>query len=238
MARWRTTCFAVLFLHAIAAPALAEPAAPRSDAEVEARLAWIERALDREQASGRLWYDSWVGLFGAATLAQAGIALNVNDPAARVSGIVGSVKSGIACGFMLLNPATARTAADTIRAMRADTPAERAAKLLRAETLLRTIATEQRFGRSWFPRVGGAALNTAAAWITWATTRGTAVGWIGLLSGVAVAQLNIHTQPTSAIAAWESYSRAGSALPRLDPAPPPRVSVVPMGAGLALHTTF
>jgi len=106
----------------------------------------------------------------------------------------------------------ASQARQALRAMPVETPAGRLARLRRAEGLLRTIAKEERDGRSWFPLVGGALLNVGGAWLTWAAYRGSgALGWFGLVSGFAVGQVQVFTQPTGAIRAHAAYLRAGYA---------------------------
>jgi hypothetical protein len=229
--RW-TTCAAALLAHLGPGVAWAEPGT--SDAETTARLAFIERALARDEVHTRLWSDGWTGFFGAAALAQAGLAGGSASASARITALAGAAKASIGFGFMIVSPATGRTAASVLRALPSGTPEQRRDKLRRAEALLRTVATEERFRRSWFPSIGGAFVNIAGAWVVLATTRDATAGWLGLATGVLVSQAHRFTQPTAAIDAWAAYCR-GDIRPR-----PARasVSVVPVPGGLSLRASF
>jgi hypothetical protein len=235
--RWRATAIAIPLLLGAAADARAEP----TDADVSARIAWIERVLEREQAHARLWRDGWITAFTGVTLAQLGILGMVDDGPARLLAGIGAAKSTIAFSFLLVSPMAARSGAATLRAAPDRTPAERRAKLRLAESLLGTIAKEERFNRSWFPLAGGALVNTAGAWIFWAKYRRPVDGWVGVGVGVGVSQLQYHTQPTLAIRAWDAYVRAGPEGPgprAVAPAPAPGVAIVPAPGGLAIEGSF
>lgn len=236
MTRWSATCGALLLLHVTCGVARAEPPppAPAKDAEIDARLAFLERAIERERDSTRLWYDGWTGFFGAAALAQAGLAANVTTYAARVAGIAGAAKAGLGFGFMLVSPAGGRTAADLLRAMPAATPSQRLAKLRRAEAMLSTIATEERFRRSWFPTLGGGVVNLGGAVAVFALTHDAGAGWLGLASGLLVSGLHRFTAPTAAIGAWDAYRRGDLRAPP----PRPRVSIEPSATGILMRGWF
>src|SRR5262245_56014605 len=112
-------CAAILL--ALSSARAAEP----SDAEVSARLAYLERVIERDQRWRRWWHDGWLGVFGAATLVQGGLAIGVRSEEVRVPSIVGAVKAAIAFTALLASPATGRTAATTLSRIDATTPAER-----------------------------------------------------------------------------------------------------------------
>lgn len=216
------------------APARAEP--PLTDAEVTARLSFIEDVLARERDATRFWHHSWLAFFAGATLAQGGLVAIAPDRGARVVGLVGGAKSAIAFTFLMASPTTAETAADELGGVPADTPSARLVKLRHAEARLRTIADEERFRRGWFPAIGGALVNLAGAFITWSLTRGPVPGWVGLGSGIIVSHVQRVTQPTAAMRAWEAYAR-GRADARL-PSSGPSFSLAPLPGGVALQATF
>ena len=233
MAHRLASCSAALLVATLASPARAEPAAVEpDDASVSARLAWIERVLDREEASMRLWRGSWLAIYGGVTLLNASLLATANSAPDRVNDAVSGGKAAVAFVFTLASPATALSANGILRAMPMETPAGRLARLRRAEALLRTIAKEERDGRSWFPLVGGALLNVGGAWLTWAAYKGSGgLGWFGLLSGFAVGQVQVFTQPTGAIRAHAAYLRAGYAA-RADPGIDLSLVAAPNGLGL------
>ncbi len=229
---------ALLALTTAAPFARAEPPGA-DDADVAARLAYIERALDAEEASTRLWRTSWLAAYGSVVLAETGLLAIATTPATRVSAGVSIGQASIAFTFRRLSPATGADAATTLRAMRGETPVERRERLHAAEALLRRVATEERFSHAWFPLLGGALIVTGGAWINFAAVRGNAGGgWFAATSGLAVAELEFHTQPTGALRAWDAYRLHGAAA-RVTPAPAlPSVAVVPGPGGLALRGSF
>lgn len=227
-----------------AAAALASLAIPRiaragdpADAEVTARLIFLERALEREEPAVRTWSHGWTAGYGGLVIAQAAMAMNAPDASARAASILGSAKSAVGLAARIVLPLTATSAATRLRAIPSDTPAARRAKLGAAERLLAQSAADERFGRSWVPLIIGAALNLSGAFILFRPYRATASGWFGLLSGTAVSQLQFWTQPTGAITAWSAYTRGAwrSPEPRR---PSVSWSLLPAANGFLAGCTF
>lgn len=188
-----------------AAPALA---APQDEAAIDARLAFLEAILAREESKMHTWRESWVSAFSAVTLLQLGLGSATADPAVRGTAFVGGTKSLLAAASILVIPSTAIKASSTLQRLGARTPQERRARLHAAEQLLEASAREARFRRSWLPLVAGAFLNLGGATVMWVGYHRPGAGWFGLGSGVVVGQLFYQTQPHGAIAAWDAYTRA------------------------------
>ena len=223
----------------VATSARAEPPSARpDDADVSARLAFIERALDAEEASTRLWRSSWLGIYGGVILVETGLAAIASAPAPRLSAAVSVGEAAIGFTFRRVSPASGADAAGSLRLVRAETPAERRDKLHRAEGLLRRVATEERFAHGWFPLVGGALVAAGGAGIVFAAYRGSAgAGWFSAASSLVVAEVEFHTQPTAAIRAWDAYQRDGAAA-RVARGWTPNVSLVPVAGGVGLRGAF
>ncbi len=241
------TCLAGLALALVTGVARAEqpeePAQPgqpgAGDPDVALRLAWIERVLDREAKATRVWQWGWVGFYGAATAVEGALLATAKTPPDRVNDGVSTAKAAIALAFTLVSPTAAAPSARDLRSRPAATPAERLAKLRHAESLLRHLAHEERDRRGWFPLIGGAVLNAAGGFITWAAYRGSGGnGWFGVASGLAVAQLQFHTTPTGAIRAWDAYERAGAGAALGPPPAVVRWSITPTAGGMAATATF
>src|SRR6185437_6490447 len=163
----------------VARSAHAQPVA--DDADVTARLAWIEGVLQRDEPNVRLWRGAWLGIYSAVVLTEGALIANAQTPATRINSGISAGLASVGFTFVLVSPSTGSTAGSLLQTLPAGTPAERRAKLARAEALLRASAKEERDGRGWFPRVGGAVINLAGAWLSWATTRGTSgMGWLNL----------------------------------------------------------
>lgn len=223
-------------LHAGAASA-EEPAA-RADAEVMTRLVFVESALEREEPRMRSWFDSWIGAFAGLALGQAGVALAVTDRKVQISSTVGAIKAAIGVVGFVARPATARTAASTLRAVTATTPEGYRQKLHLAESLLQKSAQQERGRRSWLALTGSAVINLAGAAVLWIGYRDYRSGWIGLGAGVAVAQVQLWTQPRGAAVAWDAYAngRFHGPLPR--PRQGPSFSLLPAANGVSLAGSF
>lgn len=239
MASPRVCCCVFVVVSTVAASARAEGTTTPDDADVAARLAWIERVLDREASGTELWRGGWLGFYGAAVLVEGALLAVSTTRVDRVNDGVTVGKAALGFGFTLVLPATAAPSARALRGKPAGTPAERIAKLRLAESMLRAIAAEERERRGWFGQIGGALVNAGGAWITWLAARGSGgVGWFGAASGVAVAQLQFFTQPTGAIRAWEAYQRAGAGGRLGEPPPVWRWSIAPTAGGMAVRGVF
>jgi hypothetical protein len=238
---------------ALAGPAAAEePAAPppappardaadAADADVTLRLAWIERVMEREGVATRAWQWGWVSFYGTAAAVQGALLATAKTPQDRVNDAVSVGKEVVAAAFTLITPAAAGPSARTLRHLPAGSAALRLAKLRQAEALLRALAVEERERRGWFPLVGGALLNAGGGFVTWAAYRGSGSafnGWFGVVSGLAVAQAQFHTQPTAGIRAWEAYQRAGDGSHLGEPPAVLRWSITPTAGGAAVTGTF
>jgi hypothetical protein len=217
------------------APASARAAAP-ADGEVTARLAFVVRALEREQPGAQAWSSGWAATYGGLFVAQAALAANAVSNAGRAAAIAGSLKSGVGLAARLVLPFTARDAATRLRLVAADTPAARRAKLALAERLLAESAGNERFGRSWVPLAVGLALNLSSTFMLWGGFHSPGSGWFGLGAGTAVSQLQFWTQPTGALTAWDAYTRGAWRAPAAPPAA--EWSVRPLANGMALGWAF
>jgi hypothetical protein len=224
------------------APALA---APPDDAAVEARLAYVELALNRDEASIHAWRDTWISAFSALALVQVGVGAASTDTGVQGAALVGGVKSALAATSILISPASALKVTDTLSPFGGRTPRDRRERLHAAEKLLEASAAEARFRRSWIPLVAGVFLNLGGASVMWLGYKRPGSGWFGLGSGLVVGQVFYQTQPTGSIAAWAAYSTAvgqGKAPPSvasLVPKEPSiRWSVAPGAGGLVVQGLF
>jgi len=242
MANPRVTVGMLTVLAACAGSARAQSVAEMSDADLDARLTWLDRVLDREGLATRVWRGTWIGFYSGATALETLLAVLANTPdkrGARIDDGINVAKAALGLGFTLLGPADAGPRADVARAMPTSTRAQRLAKLHYAEASLQAIAAEERSRRGWFGLIGGALVNAAGGWVDWAAIKGNgALGWINVTTGIAVAQIQFHTQPTGAIRAWDAYKRAGAGASLGDPPAVLRWSIRPSASGVAVQATF
>jgi len=205
------------------------------DAEVAARLAFIEARLDAGTAAATRWSYGWLATYGVFTLGQYGLALAVKDPGLRADMAVGAVSSSLGVAPLLLLPFTPRFAAAELRALPEGTPDERRRKLARAERLLRKSAESEAAGRSWLAHVVGGGVAVAWGAVLAIAYHRVRSGVINGIAGVGICELQIFTQPTAAIADWDAYSRGAlrAARPR-----GPSFGVAPAPGGMGIAVTF
>jgi len=168
--------------------------------------------------------------FGALTLGQGAFALLTDDPGLAAESGVGAVKSGLGFGALLIFPFHATSGASHLDELPDQTPAERRAKLRAAEEILRVSAQDEEFGIGWPSRLASCAVNLAGAYYLWIEHERFAGGWLSLVTGMGVSEIQFRTQPTGAL---DEVSRR----PSVGQAQPLTISALP-GPGLALRGSF
>ena len=214
------------------APGLADPQ-PADAASLDARVAELEHALADVRPSTRTYYASWLAAMSVMAVGQAAIGLSVDDRAVRESMFLGAGLTVAGIGLLLITPSPGRYGADELRGMPASSLADKRAKLMRGEQLLRGEAATDRFRRAWYQHVLIAALGGGVGvWLgvrypdqVWTAAVPSAIGTI------AIAELQIWTSPKASIDHWNRY-RAGG--PSLAIAP----AVAPQMLGVSLQARF
>lgn len=193
-------------LLALAGPATAQAGASLSDAEVSARLAWIQNALDGGRHSARLWSWGWAAGYGAATAGQLVARSSAGDDEQRQDLAVGAATTGLGLVGLAIFPVEAGEMPDRLRELPADTPEARRARLAEAERFLRKAAAQESQGRSWKSHAAAAAVNLAAGLVIWKHyDRPAEDGLLTFAVGQLVSEAQILTQPTRAIHALRDY---------------------------------
>lgn len=211
------------------APPSPGPPGPRDDAEVRARLAFVQPHLRDAAPVAQRWYWSWVGIFTAGAVVSFGSLLVLKDEGLRGDAVVGGTLSTLGAVTTLALPMVASSAPSVLDAMPESTDAQRAAKLRRAEELTHEAAEQERFLTSGLAHAGGVVATLGAA----AVQRvGYDRGWgaiiLGRAIGLVVGEAKILTTPTAAIHDEGAYRAAF----------PIMATVVPTLGGVAVVGTF
>lgn len=213
-----------------------EASAPRSDAEVTKRLAFIEDRLEAGRPAAERWSYGWFGAYVGSTVVQFGVALGTTDPGLRADMAVGAASSALGVLPFAAFPFTPRFASAELAELPARTPAERARKLRLAEKLLEKCADKEAFGHGWMMQVGVLTVNVGIG-------LGLALGYDRIRSGIsttligiAVSELQIFTQPTQAIDDWTAYQRGD--LRRGEERSGVTWQIAPAPGGMALGASF
>ena len=225
----------IVFLFTVSAlPAAADQKPRLSDEEIEQRLYFIERRLNEGRSGARGWQYGWSGFFAASTALQGYLAIKSNNVDNEANYTVGTVKSAAALVLMLLRPLPAVTGAKPLEAMPSGTPEEKAARLDAAEDLLAKNARRARERKSWKRHMGAVAVHCIGSG-TIAAVGDLQDAAISNVTGIAVSQIHIWSQPYRAIDDLSAYERTFP-----DPPPPERLSwgLTPIRGGLSVTIHF
>jgi len=234
------------WLLAVVVIATSLPAATAAEPEDRTRrIAWIEKQLNDEQESAKLWWDLW--LAGYATLAglnavAAGVVPELLDASVsdkereqwrgRFLVTMGASTLGTIAG--LARPWWAKCGTAPLRSY---APGSKD-RLRAAETLLEEAAEQQEFGRSWLTHLGAAAINIGAGLVLWLGYDLPVDAAITAVAGMAIAELQIWTQPTGLMEAQARY-KSGAWRTAAGPARQPlRWTVAPMPGGASVGLIF
>ena len=174
------------------------------DEEISQRLRFIKQRLDEGRRNANYWQTGWFGFYATSSSVQGAAAIVADNSDNRAYYAVGATKSAFAMTYLVLHPLAARHGADEIRAMPGESRAERLIQLERGEELLRENAERARRRWSWKPHLISLGLNLAGGAAIWAFGDG-GDALISTVSGLAVSEIVIFTQPRRAKKDLEDY---------------------------------
>jgi hypothetical protein len=212
-----------------------ERAAQLSDAEIQRRLMFIERLLDRHWFHAAAWKYGWLTIVGAGGITAATEAGLADEGSAdQANSIAQAGKAVIGISYLLLNPMPGTSGAAPIREMPAATREERMAQLAAAEDLLARVAERAHNRYSWWLHIGTVLINAAAAApaLAYGDEQAAAKSFfVGLAGGEAQA----WSQPWYGPGNWAEYEHFAAT----SGAPPPvepqtKWRIVPYGRGVAV----
>jgi len=175
-----------------------------SESELDQRLRFIEMRLAGLNPNATYWQYGWTGFYAVSALGQAALAIDEDDSDDEVRYIVGAVKSTGCLLNMLLKPLPAATSDDVFQSMSAETREERLLKLEQGEALMQenAIRAQQRYG--YRKHVIGIAANLLGG-IVIAAAGDSSDALLSTVSGIAISEANIWTEPSRAATDLEDY---------------------------------
>ncbi|HVN76547.1 MAG TPA: hypothetical protein VMT19_09535 [Thermoanaerobaculaceae bacterium] len=192
----------------------AQGSLPLTDAEVAARLDFIQGSLDRGRAAADVWWNGWLAGYGAATLGQVAAYAETDSEKSKQDMRVGAATTALGAIGQLVFPLDAGRLAVRLRAILGDTPEARRAKLAAAEAFLRRSAAQEELGRSWQAHAVAGAVNVAAGLVIWKHYKRPARdGLAAFAVGELISEIQIFTQPTRAIRDRREYESRSSFAP-------------------------
>ena len=217
-----------------ASPARAEGP---SDADVTRRLAFISSTLERGTVAADRWWYGWYTGWTTLTTGEVVFAIAAKDRGFRVDSAVGAASCSLGVIPLAFAPFVPRTAAASLRTLPGDTPEQRRRKLTVGEDLLRRSAARESLGRSWVTHALGITVSVAAGLILALGYKRPVTGTINIVTGIALTEAQIFTQPTAAIGAWKAYER-GDFEATAAATKPPRWTIVPQPTRIGFAALF
>jgi hypothetical protein len=218
-------------------PTAAPFAAPRSEAELDARLRFLEDRLDAGRRHAKTWYYGWLG-FNTACLAYTTASAAVDSARPRSFDIVNATQAAIGVGdLVFLRPMPGRDGADPIRGPADASYADKVARLAKGQQILLAAAQRAEERSSWTNHIGNLVFNLLGGGILVALHEPQYAA-IATLSGTAVGEAYIWSEPSRAPEDLEEYLHFiadGAAAPK---APGPDWHVLSSGRGVALRVNF
>jgi hypothetical protein len=159
----------------------------------------IQQELDHEASHERLWWNGWMTAYAGLTVGQgiaAGVSSNYDT---RVDQGVGAATSFLGViGLLISRLPEIQSAAEALRAMPADNEEANRARDAAAIHLRAQAASAECEERSWVVHALNFAVTGASSLILW---KGFGLGTESAenLSGIAVGELQIWTQPAALI---------------------------------------
>lgn len=178
------------------------------------RITFIQKEFDDSAMYSSIWWYGWMGVFGASAAVSFGVGLTSDDETVKITQVVSGIQSVIGFTGLILSPMPSVYAGGRLSRMPDGTQDEKIRKLLEGERLLSETADAQAFGSSWVPHLLNFAVGAAGGLIIW-KAYGNEIEDAGgnprkealynfLLSFI-IGELQIFSQPTSGIKAWNSY---------------------------------
>jgi hypothetical protein len=204
------------------------------DPDTAARLAFLERRLDERRTYADRWWKIWTGGYALGTVVQSVRAGIEDDDGEQADLVVGAVKALFGTTRLLLFPPTARTGADPMRAVAADSASACRDRLAVGEDLLRRNAEESASRWSWKRHLANVAINVAGGVIV-AEGFDETDGWTSAGIGIAVGETMTFTHPWTGEEDLEDYERRFASVPS---ATAPEFRVGAWGRGLRVTMLF
>lgn len=192
--------------------AAAEPTAPLvmpSDAELAARLGFLEERLDAARPTALAWQYGWTGVYAAGLVSNSVYAVRADDGDERVRGIVDAAKSALATAQMVgmfWDPLPGTLGAQPMRDVGGGDPRSQLEQVAVGERLLRDAAKQAETRYSWSRHLLGIATNLVGGAVIWKLgDAGDAAE--STLIGIAVGEAQIWSEPWRATGDLRDYEQ-------------------------------
>jgi hypothetical protein len=175
--------------------------------EIARRLGFLEERLDAGRRTAQAWQYGWTGIYATTLAVGVGQAIATDSGDTRLAAVVGAVKSAGALASLVAEPLPARLGADPLRAVPAEGRRGRLERLAVGERQLRLNVASAESRYSLRRHLEGVTTNLIGGAIIWAFGDPTDA-LVSTLSGIAVGEAQIWSQPWRATGDLEAYRAA------------------------------
>jgi len=177
-----------------------------SDSLVIDRLSEIKIMLSHERLLDNRWWYAWLGAYSAATIAQTGIWIAVDDLSTRQDMALGAATTLIGAAGQFISPLKPNHEWQRIGQLPERTPDEKRIKLMESEKLLHQNALNEKIGKSFKAHAVCTVINLGSGLVTWLAFKRSV--WAGLGNfalNEAITETQIFTQPKRAMKDYDNY---------------------------------
>jgi len=205
------------------------------------RIGYIQKEFDDSSLYNSIWWYGWMGIYAGTAAVSFGIAQSSDDDTVKITQTVSGVQSVIGLAGLIFSPMPPAYAGRTLREMPYGTPEDKARKLSEAERYLQETADVQEFGSSWITHFLNFAVGASGALVIWKVYDDEIEDAGGdpdkealnnFLLSFLVGELQIFTQPTGGIKAWNRYREI------FNPGSNTHIFIVPQYNGIAAGAVY
>lgn len=161
-----------------------------------------EANLQRIVKIDKLWWKSWIGIYGAATLGQGAIYYATDNHALKQDMVLGAATTMLGAMALVATPLVPYKQSDFSN-----------------EELLKELALREKQGRSWKSHALCGVVNLGSGIITWVGfDRSFKDGLVNFALNTAISEAQILTQPRRAIKDYQNFTNStdGNSKPAMD----------------------
>ena len=180
---------------------------------INKRIDFIQRSMEDEKLSSQIWWYGWIAMSSGEVIYGLSAGLISKNVTTRITEQVSAVQSGLGLLGLLLLPQRTAYSGSKMASLSTNTQQERMAKLSYGEEQLEKTAQVERLGHSWLAHLVNTTVSLGGGLIVYGYKNTiiksggnpSKAAWETFLYSFIIGELQILTQPTRSIDAWDSY---------------------------------
>jgi hypothetical protein len=170
------------------------------------RIQFLNKSLQSDQQGSKLWWYSWLGFYGAATVGQGTVYFSSSEKSTRQDMALGAATAFAGVVGQFISTFQPVSFAEKINMLPERTIAEQQYKLTQMEKLLADRSLMETEARKWKAHILPTGINLVSGLVTWIGFRRTV--WDGVVNfglNCMVTETQIWSQPIRAKRALKRY---------------------------------